>query len=80
MSVDALTLPHMAHGEAVVGAKRLNVRAEPTTTAKIVGVLAPGELVTVWALDNGWAIVQNGSGLTGWAAAEYLSVVGELVP
>ena len=72
--IDALTLPHMAHGEARVGSNKLNVRAEPLTTAPILGQLAPGELVTVWALDNGWAIVQNVSGLTGWCAAEHMTV------
>jgi hypothetical protein len=77
--IDALTLPHMAHGTAVVGSNKLNVRAEPLLTAPILGQLAPSELVTVWALADGWAIVQNVSGLTGWAAAEHMTV-GELVP
>ena len=57
--IDALTIPHMAHGTAVVGINKLNVRADPTKTATIVGQLAPSELVTVWALSDGWAIVQN---------------------
>ena len=77
--IDALTIPHMAHGEAVVGKDKLNVRAEPTKTAAIIGQLAPSELVTVWALSDGWAIVQASSGLTGWAVAEYMTV-GELIP
>ena len=68
----------MAHGTAVVGANKLNVRADPSTTAAIIGQLAPSELVTVWALSDGWAIVQAVSGLTGWAVAEYMTV-GELV-
>lgn len=75
--IDALTLSHMAHGEARVKSNKLNVRAEPVTTAPILGQLAPGELVTVWALEDGWAIVQNVSGLTGWCAAEYMTL-GEL--
>jgi uncharacterized protein YraI len=77
--IDALTLPHMAHGTAVVGINKLNMRAEPSTAAAIIGQLAPSELVTVWALADGWAIVQTVSGLTGWAVAEYMKV-GELVP
>jgi uncharacterized protein YraI len=73
--IDALTIPHMAHGEArVKPGNRLNVRTDPTPTAPVRGQLTPGELVTVWALDNGWAIVQNVAGLTGWAAAEYMEV------
>lgn len=75
--MDALTLPHMAHGSATAKA-RLNVRAEPSAGAPILGVLVASELVTVWALADGWAIVQNVSGLTGWAAAEYLEL-SELV-
>lgn len=75
--IDALTLPHMAHGTAIVR-DRLNVRADPTTAAKVLGVLVPGELVDVWALADGWAIVQAVNGLTGWCAAAYLNM-GPLV-
>ena len=77
--IDALTIPHMAHGTAVVGTNKLNVRVDPTTAAPIIGQLAPGELVTVWALSDGWAIVQAVSGLTGWVVAEYMTL-GELTP
>jgi len=75
--IDAMTLPHMAHGTAIT-TDRLNVRAEPTTAAPARGLLVAGELVTVWAVDDGWAIVQNVSGLTGWASTAYLQV-GALV-
>jgi uncharacterized protein YraI len=78
--IDAITLPIAAHGEArVKPGSRLNVRTEPSPTAPVRGQLMPGELVTVWALDDGWAIVQNVAGLTGWAAAEYLEI-GALIP
>ena len=77
--MDALTLPHMAHGRAICTAERQNVRAEPNTTASIIGVLTSGQQVTVWSLDQGWMIVQAEDGLTGWAAAQYLKVEGELV-
>ena len=76
--LDALTIPHMAHGVGIVGRAKLNVRAEPSPGAPILGQLAPSEAVTIWALADGWAIVQNSSGLTGWSVAEYLSL-GELV-
>jgi len=75
--MNALTLPHMAHGTAVVR-DRLNVRADPHTAAKVLGLLVPSEVVTVWAVDNGWAIVQNTRGLTGWASVAYLQM-GPLV-
>jgi SH3-like domain-containing protein len=74
MTFDALTIPHMAHGQARVRDAKLNVRAEPQPAAPILGQLAPGELVTVWALDDGWAIVQNVSGLTGWSKAEHMTL------
>ncbi len=77
--IDALTLPHMAHGEARVGKDKLNVRLDPLLTAAILGQLAPGELVTVYALDDGWAIVQNTAGLTGWVKAEHMAL-GLLTP
>lgn len=76
--VDALTLPHMAHGTAICVADRLNVRAEPNTTSAVQGQLIKGQQITVWALDQRWMIVQAEGGLTGWAAANYCQVVGEL--
>ena len=39
MDVDALTLPHMAHGEADCTAKVLNVREEPSLQGKVIGSL-----------------------------------------
>jgi uncharacterized protein YgiM (DUF1202 family) len=80
LEIDALTLPHMAHGTAICTAERQNVRAEPNTTAHVLGTLRKDELVTVWAQDSDWLIVQSENGLTGWAAAQYLKVSGELVP
>ena len=79
MPFDALTIPHQAHGEARVKTNKLNVRGEPRPDAPILGQLVPGELVTVWTLADGWAIVQNVSGLTGWASAEHMTL-GELTP
>jgi uncharacterized protein YraI len=75
--IDALTMPHMAHGTAIVR-DRLNVRTDPTTTAPVLGLLVPSEVVTVWAVMDGWAIVQNTRGLTGWASTQYLKL-GDMV-
>ena len=77
--MDALTLPHMAHGTAICTGDRLNVRTAPNTQAQVLGQLRKDQQVTVWALDAGWMIVQTGDGLTGWAAAQYLQVAGTLV-
>lgn len=77
--MDALTLPHMAHGTAICTGDRLNVREAPNTQAPVLGQLRKGQTVTVWALDGGWLIVQAADGLTGWAAAQFLKVNGALV-
>jgi hypothetical protein len=78
-AVDALTLPHMAHGTATCTAQNgLRVRAAPIAGA-VLGSLAWGEVVDVWSVVNGWAIVQTAAGLTGWASMTYLKVQGELV-
>lgn len=77
--IDGLALPHCAKGTAVV-LDRLNVRADPHTGALVVGLLLPSEVVTVWAVLNGWAIVQRVDGLTGYASMAYLKLVGVLTP
>jgi uncharacterized protein YgiM (DUF1202 family) len=70
---DSLASPHCAKGTARVSAdSHLRVRADPNPEATIVGHLAPGELVTVWAIVDEWAIVQTVNGLTGWANTTYL--------
>ena len=80
MAVDGLTLPHCAKGQATVTASGLRVRSLPSTTAAILGGLLAGQVVTVWAVDAGWAIVQAADGLTGWVSMDYLKRVGELTP
>lgn len=78
--MDALTLPHMAHGTATCSADVLNVRTAPNTVAQIIGQLGRNQRVIVWALDHGWMIIQSDAGLTGWSSAQYLRVDGELAP
>ena len=79
MDVDALTLPHMAHGEADCTVEVLNVREDPSLQAKVIGSLRVGQRVTVWAAGKSWWLVQAADGLTGWAYGEYLKPVKELV-
>lgn len=74
--VDALELPHCAHGTATSLA-RLNVRTQPSTSTRILGQFQPGQVLTVWATHGEWALVQDDSGLTGWCAKAYLKI-GEL--
>jgi hypothetical protein len=74
---DGMTIPNCAKGTATT-TDRLNVRDAPKIYGKSFGILAHGESVIVWAVANGWAIVQAASGLTGYASMEYLKPVGEL--
>jgi uncharacterized protein YgiM (DUF1202 family) len=58
-----------------VNASSVNVRAEPSTEAEIVGRLASGEAtLMVQAVDTDWArIVIQGDGVEGFVALRYLS-------
>jgi uncharacterized protein YgiM (DUF1202 family) len=77
--MDGMTIPNCAKGSAICTGDRLNVRAAPNTTSKVLGQLLNGQRVTVWTLDQGWMIVQTADGLTGWTSAQYLKVDGKLV-
>ena len=79
MDVDALTLPHMAHGEADCTAKVLNVREEPSLQAKVIGSLRAGQRVIVWQVEGVWWRVETPTGLFGWAHSGSLKPVKELV-
>lgn len=86
--VDGLALPNCAKGRATANAAGLRVRSAPET-GQILGKLNLDEPVTVWAVEQGWAIVQTDAAapdnprlarLTGWASLAYLVVQGELIP
>jgi hypothetical protein len=79
MDVDALTLPHMAHGEADCTAKVLNVREEPSLQGKVIGSLRVGQRVIVWQVEGVWWRVETPTGLFGWAHSDSLKPVKELV-
>lgn len=70
---DALALPNCAKGSGTATAN-LRVRSAPDVRAGIVGMLAAGDAVTIWARDGEWAIVQRADGLTGWAHTAYLTL------
>jgi uncharacterized protein YgiM (DUF1202 family) len=68
----------LANGEGTiwyVNASSVNVRAEPSTTAEVVGKLGAGEAtLVVQAVDDEWArIVIQGDGVEGFVALRYLS-------
>jgi uncharacterized protein YgiM (DUF1202 family) len=58
-----------------VTASSVNVRAEPSTEAEVVGKLTSGEAtLMVQAIDDDWArIVIQGDGVEGFVAMRYLS-------
>lgn len=58
-----------------VNANSVNVRAEPSTQAQVVGKLASGEAtLVVQAVNGDWArIVIQGDGVEGFVAMRYLS-------
>lgn len=68
----------LANGEGTiwyVNASSVNVRAEPSTEAEVVGKLASGEAtLVVQAVSDDWArIVIQGDGVEGFVAMRYLS-------
>ncbi len=67
--------PAPAGGIWYVNASSVNVRAEPSTEADVVGKLANGEAaLLVSDIDGEWArIVIQGDGLEGYVALRYLS-------
>jgi hypothetical protein len=79
VEIDALTLPHMAHGEADCTVKCLWVHDGPAKPAKIIGSLTTGQRVTVWQVEGEWWLVQREDGLTGWSHSGYLKLVAPLV-
>lgn len=69
--------PASCKGQARVNCDRLNVRAQPTTEAAVVGQLPKDTTVDVWLLEGAWWWVQAGS-IGGWCAARYLRPVETL--
>jgi hypothetical protein len=78
MMLDGMTIPNCAKGTART-TDRLHVRDAPKVSGLSLGILAAGETVTIWAVAEGWAIVQSAKGLTGYASMGYLTPVGELI-
>ncbi len=89
--MDTLTLPICARGTAVCTADGVRVRhatlalGEQPAAGAVAGYLSKGQVVTVYAVDTGWAIVDTGvrqsvnAWLVGWVSTQYLQM-GTLVP
>ncbi len=63
-------------------ADRLNLRAGPGASERVIGVLTRGQQVQALgqSADGIWQQVQTASGNQGWAAAQYLQAGGGPVP
>jgi hypothetical protein len=70
---------------AVVDTDALNLRAEPGIDAEVVSVLTQGTTATVTdgpesADDYGWYALELDDGTTGWAASDFLALLGSIDP
>ena len=66
---------------ATISATQLNVRAEPSSTGNIVGLVNQGESYPVLALsdDGQWVQLENNGQAYGWVASEFVTVAGGTV-
>jgi uncharacterized protein YgiM (DUF1202 family) len=63
----------------VTATTNVNVRAEPSTTARVVGGLYRGQTVTETGKIRGWSKIKFG-GSSAWVASRYLSRGADLPP
>jgi hypothetical protein len=66
------------NGTVIPMSSQLNVRAEPSTNAPILVALDRNTplIVTQRTRDNAWYAVQTVDGVTGWAYAGYIELIG----
>lgn len=58
----------------LVVADVLNVRQAASLTAPVLTTLVYGASVVIWATCNGWHLVQDARGFTGWVASQWIQV------
>jgi uncharacterized protein YgiM (DUF1202 family) len=58
----------------IVTSSALNLRAAPSTDARVLGKLREGQAVEVGGRDGRWVEVATADGATGWAYSDYLAV------
>ena len=63
----------VVRGVVATDDSNLNLRAFPSRTSRIVGVIPNGSAVTVYGQTGGWYVVTYG-GMTGYAAAEFIAI------
>ncbi|RRH76913.1 SH3 domain-containing protein [Falsigemmobacter faecalis] len=77
---EPVVLPELYNVTGVGAGDMLNIRAEPSASAPILGRLAPDRVqieVTGQSSDGAWAQINAGEG-SGWVAMRYLSFPGSL--
>ncbi len=62
-----------------VVAKSLNVRAEPSTSGKVLTQVKQGDALTVVDEVKGWSNVQLAGGTTGWVSSDYIAATRKKV-
>lgn len=82
-SAPVTTMPGPHGGVAMVvrtyNGGRLNLRSQPTAASASLGTFASGTPVTVYSIQNGWALVRV-YGLTGYMSTYYLVSAGQPQP
>jgi uncharacterized protein YraI len=63
-----------------VGSSAVNLRSGPSSSNGTIGVLQPGDQVTVASKSGGWAQVTLSDGRTGWVYSTYLANGGGNAP
>lgn len=78
----------VAVGTITTATDPLNVRSAPNSASKVVGNAAKGSKVQILSLPavpgagskTGWYNIVNANGVTGWAAADYITLLGGQAP
>lgn len=71
MGPSASTAPKLPYA-ATVSASILNVRSGPGVTARKIGALRNGQIVTVKAVSGDWGRIEFGPGVVGWISLKYV--------
>ncbi|RCX17864.1 SH3 domain-containing protein [Anaerobacterium chartisolvens] len=60
--------------KGIVNASSLNIRAEKSTSAQIVGSLVKGDSVTVLSKSGEWYNIKTANGVSGWVMGKYITM------
>lgn len=66
--------PVVTEQKGKVTASALNVRAEPNTTAAILGKVVKGDIVTILSTQGEWINIKTAAGVKGWVMKQYVTL------